>query len=117
MEAVKDYGRFCVICQNNYNLTTIPYVLKCGHTFCYACANKNSCSSNTSNRYECHLCRQISNDPPSKNFALIEVLNNDDSYEVTKSKSIGYCADHDMVLILDSLYEHRIHDWFLLSNS
>lgn len=74
----------CTICQE---IMFTPFILNCGHSFCYNCLKEWF-----KNRQECPLCRAKLKRPPQVNLTLRDIVNGFttilDSAQVNKSKEM-----------------------------
>lgn len=67
----------CTVCQE---LMFVPFILSCGHTFCYSCLREWFKS-----RPDCPLCRHKVGRPPTLNIIVRELLNGMITYLGTDS--------------------------------
>jgi len=70
---IKDDNMFCCsICFDVYNDNDrYPGLFLCGHTICFQCIDQ--CNYNR-NYYRCPFCKAPTNTKPTKNYALMEVI-------------------------------------------
>ncbi|CAG9312034.1 unnamed protein product [Blepharisma stoltei] len=106
----------CPICKTEFNSLFIPYVLSCGHTFCFACLNERAPN------YVCFICREPSK-KISQNHILLKLLSKNVSppsltcEKTHLSEIIAYCSVDEKLLCQNCLTSHITHDFSSLKSS
>ena len=90
----KDDNMFCCsICFEVYNDTDrFPGIFICGHTLCMKCIKQTSINSG---HYRCPFCKAISHMKPTKNYALMEIIDKQQLIiKIYNEQELKYNPDH-----------------------